>query len=451
MGAWGDGVFENDAAGDWLDQLVESGKSTAIDEALSLAVEAKPERLEADEAGAALAAAEVVAAARGHRHAELPGEAKDWIANSAYFPTPPIGDLAVKAVKRVRDDSELAELWAEADEVAAWKRGIAALLYRLAKPAKPPKARKPAAANAKAPPKASPRNAMAALRQKRVFVVKQPGKAAPNWCCGIGSKSDKQPLDDADMEHFLQLPMLEDLSLSRYKITDAGIQHLAGMTQLTRLELKEMPITDACASTFDKLTGIASLDLSNTKVGDEVLRRIGGMMSLRELNLSHTSITDAGIKHLLARIKLTGILISGTRITDESFRTLAQIASIDRIIADKTAVTVRGVAMLKPLAKLSNLNLDNTALGDDACGVLSGYKDLESLSLSGTRITGAGLARLLSLKKLTWLTVCDTAISDADVPTLIQFPKGNIFALRTKISAKGKKQIAESGCTWISA
>ena len=451
MGAWGEGIFDNDAAGDWLDQLVESGKSAAIDKALSLAIKAKAGELEADEAAAALAAAEVVAAARGHRHAELPSEAREWLADAGYVAAGATGELAAKAVQRVRDDSELAELWAEGDDVAAWKRGIAALLDRLAKPAKPPKAKKPGPAKAKAPPQASPRNALAALRKKRVFVVKQPGKAAPNWCCGIGSRSDKQPLGDADMEHFLQLPSIEDLSLSRYKITDAGVQHLAGMTRLTRLELKDMPITDASAPTFDRLTEIASLDLSNTKVGDEVLRRIGRMKGLRELNMSHTRITDAGIEHLTACTKLTGILVSGTQITDESFHTLAQIASIDRIIAGKTAVTVRGIEMLKPLAKLTNLHLENTSLDDEACGILSGYEGLASLSLSGTRITGKGLARLLTLKKLTWLTVSYTAISDADVPTLLQFPKGTIFALHTNITAKGKKQIVESGCTWISA
>jgi hypothetical protein len=50
VGAWGEGVFENDAAGDWLKQLVCLGKSNAIDKAISFAIKAKPGRLEADEA-----------------------------------------------------------------------------------------------------------------------------------------------------------------------------------------------------------------------------------------------------------------------------------------------------------------------------------------------------------------------------------------------------------------
>src|SRR5688572_3757164 len=104
MGAWGEGVFENDQAGDWLDQLVESGKPKAIDTALSKALKAKPGQLDADEAAAALAAAEVVAAARGHRHADLPEEVREWLASSGYAPTESTVAVCLRSVERVRDD-----------------------------------------------------------------------------------------------------------------------------------------------------------------------------------------------------------------------------------------------------------------------------------------------------------------------------------------------------------
>ncbi|MBC7816016.1 MAG: DUF4259 domain-containing protein [Planctomycetaceae bacterium] len=110
MSAWGDGVFENDAAGDWLDQLVASGKSSTIDKALTFAIKAKRGGLEADEAASALAAAEVMAAARGYRHADLPDDVKEWLGTSGYAPTEADVALSVKAVERVRDESELAEL-----------------------------------------------------------------------------------------------------------------------------------------------------------------------------------------------------------------------------------------------------------------------------------------------------------------------------------------------------
>lgn len=450
MGAWGEGVFENDAAGDWLDQLVASGKPAAIDKALSFAIKAKPGQLEADEACEALAGAEVVAAARGHRHADLPDDVKEWLATSGYAPTEATVALSVKAVERVRDESELAELWAEGDELAAWKRGTSSLLDRLSKPAKAPKPRKAIAVKSKTPPKPSPRTAIAALKKKGVHVVTARGASMPSMGIGIGHKSDKQPLNDADMEHFRQLETLEDLSLSRYKLTDDGVRHLAGMTRLHKLELKEIPITDASAPVFEHMTGVMSLNLSDTKVGDAVLEQVARMRKLHELDLRHTLITDAGIKHLTTCTELIGIMVAGTQITDESLRWLSRIPSLERSIADKTAVTVRGLKLLKPLANLKYLSLNDTALDDEACRVLAGYETLDGLNLEGTQITGVGLSRLLALKRLNWLGLARTALTDADIPTLLQFPKANIWVHHTKITAKGKQQITESGQSWIS-
>lgn len=449
MSAWGEGVFENDAAGGWLDQLIASGKSSTIEKALTFAIKAKREGLESDEAASALAAAEVIAAARGHRHADLPDEVKEWLATSGYAPAEATVALCVKAVERARDESELAELWAEGEEIDAWKRGTNDLLYRLAKPAKAPKPKKAGAAKSKTPPKASSRTAIAALKKKGVHVVTMRGASVPTMGIGIGHKSDKQPLNDADMEHFLQLETLAELSLSRYKITDDGVRHLSGMTRLHKLELKEIPITDASAPVFGHMTEVETLNLSNTRVGDAVLEQVARMKKLHELDLNHTRISDAGIKHLTTCTELSAILIRGTQITDESLRELSRIPSLKRIIADRTAVTVAGLKLLKPLS-LTQLSLDDTALDDEACGVLGGYETLESLHLQGTQITGVGLSKLLRLKKLNWIGLSRTPLTDADIPTLLQFPKANIWVHHTKITAKGKRQIDESGHSWIS-
>lgn len=446
MSAWGDGVFEDDQACDWLDQLVESGKPALIDKALSFALKAKRGRLEADEASAALAAAEVLAAARGHRHADLPDDAKEWLATSGYVPTESSLALCVKTVERVRDDSELMELWAEGDELPAWKRGISGLLGRLAKPAKAAKPKKTVAVKSKPAPKSSPRTAVAALKKKRVFVVTQPGKSAPNWCRGSASKSDKSPLTDADMEHFQQLEKLELLCLGGYRISDAGIRPLAAMKHLTNLELTQMPLTDASAAIFERLTGITSLNLAHTKVGDAVLEQVARMKELCELNLSHTAVTDAGIKHLTACTALTLINLEQTRITDASLRTLAQLPAVTHLILDSTGITSQGLRLLKPLSALKYLNLDETRVDDDACSTIAGFSKLDGVSLEGTAVTGTDIRKLTGLEHLTYIRFSRTSLTDDDVPTLLKFSeKATIFALKTKITAKGKRLIAEAG------
>lgn len=61
MGAWAKGVFDNDTAGDWADDLARSDRCQNISDALA-AVQSSPGL---DECFEALVAAEVVAALRG--------------------------------------------------------------------------------------------------------------------------------------------------------------------------------------------------------------------------------------------------------------------------------------------------------------------------------------------------------------------------------------------------
>lgn len=126
MGAWGTGPFDNDAAGDLLVEL-RSGPGRIIGRSLRAVAKAKPGTyLEVDEGGAAWAAAELVAAAFGYGldDAELPDDAAELL--ESLRPTSASRTLALAALPRLLDpaSSELAELWAESDDEAAWRARV---------------------------------------------------------------------------------------------------------------------------------------------------------------------------------------------------------------------------------------------------------------------------------------------------------------------------------------
>ena len=131
MGAWGAGVFENDDAGDWVWELEDDNDMSVLHEALAAAVDTPlDEAVEAADASNALAAAEIVAAARGHHGAELPSEAREWIGRNAGLVDGRTVALAIAAVERVSINSELKELWEEA-ESDEWSLVVSGLLDRL--------------------------------------------------------------------------------------------------------------------------------------------------------------------------------------------------------------------------------------------------------------------------------------------------------------------------------
>ncbi|XXT17977.1 DUF4259 domain-containing protein [Sorangium sp. So ce429] len=130
MGAWGYGSFENDSALDWLHEVEAEpalvgaaldGVATADDQAY----------LEVDECSAALAAAELVAAALGRGDDRLNDDAAAWLQDHRDEIRGVGAARARRAVERVAQGSELRELWDENGADTEWHAGVRELLKRL--------------------------------------------------------------------------------------------------------------------------------------------------------------------------------------------------------------------------------------------------------------------------------------------------------------------------------
>ena len=133
MGTWGNGSFENDDAADFMADLTDVADLRLVSDALA-AVLAAEDYLEAPEACLGIAAAEVVAAAAGRptAAAQKEEELTEWLARIAPEMSPDLIKQAIQALDRiVGEQSELRELWEEADEADAWQATVMALKAKL--------------------------------------------------------------------------------------------------------------------------------------------------------------------------------------------------------------------------------------------------------------------------------------------------------------------------------
>ncbi|HSZ00601.1 MAG TPA: DUF4259 domain-containing protein [Terriglobales bacterium] len=130
MSRWGVGSFENDDAAGWLGKL---GLIT-LDDLTKIFLHAadNPGYLEALDASVAVAAAEVIAALNGSPAAGVPPEIVEWTKGNREASTPELKPLAIRALERVRRNSELKDLWLEADGLNDWTAAIHELQTRLA-------------------------------------------------------------------------------------------------------------------------------------------------------------------------------------------------------------------------------------------------------------------------------------------------------------------------------
>lgn len=124
MGAWGAGGFENDTALDFaatIESVDDLAGAFAVDD---------DEAIDADTACIIIAAAECVAAMRGRPAEDLPDDLADRL--SAFGePDRALWDAARNHVSLVISDSELSELWAEADNPDEFNLAMTGLIDRL--------------------------------------------------------------------------------------------------------------------------------------------------------------------------------------------------------------------------------------------------------------------------------------------------------------------------------
>jgi hypothetical protein len=127
MGAWGHLFDENDDAADWLADFEDSPDWATVDEAFAAA---RGDYIEAPDASNALAAAEVVAAGLGKASPRLEAAITKWASAHSSDAVSRLHQ-AIAALTIIRDNSELQELWQEAEEYADWQASVNETLSRL--------------------------------------------------------------------------------------------------------------------------------------------------------------------------------------------------------------------------------------------------------------------------------------------------------------------------------
>jgi len=128
MPGWGTGSFENDDAQNFLGRLnsVEAGDLKQM-----LANAADQDYVDAPESGVVIAVAEVVATARGNPPQAVPSQVAEWVSKIEGAPSPEMSELARLAVYKVRTNSELKDLWLEAEGLNEWSAVLRDLEERL--------------------------------------------------------------------------------------------------------------------------------------------------------------------------------------------------------------------------------------------------------------------------------------------------------------------------------
>ena len=176
--------------------------------------------------------------------------------------------------------------------------------------------------------------------------------------------------------------------------TDADLVHLAGLDNLTALDLTGSPVTDAGLAHLSRSAQLVALELGGTAVSDAGLAILTGLPRLESLNLRKTRVTNSGLITLRDHPNINWLDLSGTDVGDVGVAHLAGLSRLRTLGLGKTRVTDAGLTQLHCLKNLTYLFLVKPKVSDSGLRELAGMSQLEDIFLNSTGVTDAGVADL---------------------------------------------------------
>ena len=176
-----------------------------------------------------------------------------------------------------------------------------------------------------------------------------------------GQKLDlfDSPVTDRELASLVEgLGTLRFLSLADTRVTDAGMPHVAHLTDLEELHLDNTAVTDAGIQLLGGLRHLRILDLKGTRVTDAGLAYLQPLTNLQGLYLTRTATTDDGLRHLAALHDLRILILWDTGVTDLGLRHLHPLEHLSELILWSTQVTPAGVVALSQALPHCDISAD---------------------------------------------------------------------------------------------
>ena len=224
-------------------------------------------------------------------------------------------------------------------------------------------------------------------------------------------------LSDEGLKYLKDLGQLESLGLwSNGRITDKALEHIKGLKQLKSLRLEDAQITDMGLGELKKsgvLDRLEYVGVSRTVITDVGLGHLAGASELKLLYLEDTVVGDGGLAHLTKLAKLEALNLNNTDVSDEGLAHLKGLSELMVLKLQNTRVSDAGLEHLKGLSRLEQLWLGGTAVTDVGLAYLAGLTSLQSVDLASTKVTDKGLVNLKGLGGLRELSLRQSEVTQA--------------------------------------
>lgn len=166
----------------------------------------------------------------------------------------------------------------------------------------------------------------------------------------------KTLIDDAALQTLTTFPKLKKIRLAQNQISNEGLAALAKMPQLVELDLSENSLlSDSGMEHLAGLKEMKKLNLWRVALTDDGVKPLQGLTNMEWLNLDNTQVTDAGLKYLKDMHKLEFLHLGSTPVSNAGLPALEGLTSLKELTITRTAVSAEGVKELQK--KLPNTKI----------------------------------------------------------------------------------------------
>jgi len=189
--------------------------------------------------------------------------------------------------------------------------------------------------------------------------------------------------NDAWMPHIARLRNLKTLRFTNNgKLTDAGMEQLAGLTKLETFSFVGTQITGRAYAKFEGFTKLIKVSHRGSSIDDEGLKELcEHLPNLETISLAHARFTDAGAIHLAKLTRLKGLEIGTSNATPQALVHLAKLP-LEYLQLGEGFDSAASIPRAKDIPTLRRLTLTNAMkLTDAELQMVAALKQLESLEL----------------------------------------------------------------------
>ncbi|MBA3993819.1 MAG: hypothetical protein C0469_09855 [Cyanobacteria bacterium DS2.3.42] len=145
------------------------------------------------------------------------------------------------------------------------------------------------------------------------------------------SLNNNRFIDDKAVELVSTMNGLEELNLTRTKVTGKGIAYLSRMDRLSKLHLGSLRLRDKDIITIKNLPSLSVLYLGRNSISPKGLKHLTSL-KLSSLNLDYNPIDDTAIDTILQMRNLRHLSLSSTKMTKNGLKKLTALPALRVLI-----------------------------------------------------------------------------------------------------------------------